>query len=65
MSEQCGDCRFFKKGHYECHRFPPTAKGTAYENAVFAEWPHVSERDYCGEFTPCNSQVKDGTDEPA
>jgi hypothetical protein len=64
MSEQCGDCRFFKKGHQSCYRYPPTMVPTK-SGMTERVWPYVSERDYCGEFTPCNSQVKDGTDEPA
>jgi hypothetical protein len=51
-SQACKDCRFavgddksFLTGHMECHRFPPTQKGTD-------GFAHVSPDAWCGEFQP-------------
>ncbi|MEM1390919.1 MAG: hypothetical protein AAGG45_07540 [Pseudomonadota bacterium] len=42
----CGDCKFFNQTETECRRYAPQPSA----NDTRAQWPSVSETEWCGEF---------------
>ncbi|MEM1037678.1 MAG: hypothetical protein AAGI14_13060 [Pseudomonadota bacterium] len=47
----CGQCKFFNDSDGECRRYAPQPRS----EDTRAQWPSVSETEWCGEFVKADS----------